>query len=146
MNVKGASLTGVIFSLLAASCSEGIESPPVADQMQISESGGEWVTILERSLDARSAVPEPFETRSDSLRIITSMGALLSPYTPGLIVTNLVLRESLVPVASIRAEQRLVDETTVDTSVVRVGDEDLSFFVAEHRGLSNWTVILQEPR
>ncbi|HET7273973.1 MAG TPA: hypothetical protein VFI91_02270 [Longimicrobiaceae bacterium] len=107
---------------------------------------GEWVTVLERDLEGKHTRPEPFIVSSDSVRVITTLEPAVSEYIPGRVITNLLSDSSALAVATIRAEQRRLTVTTADTAVVAVPTGDLDFFVAEHRGLTGWTVTIQEFR
>ncbi len=107
---------------------------------------GEWVTVLERDLEGKLSRPEPFTTRSDSVRVITTLEPAISEYMPGLVITNLLSDSSALPVASIRAGQRILSAASADTAVVAVPRGELKFFVAEHKGLTGWTVTIQEFR
>lgn len=93
----------------------------------------------------KRSTPEPFEATSDSLRVITAMTPPATALSPGVVITNLMSDRSTLPVASIRAEQRRL-EPSADTTIVEVPAGTLEFFVAEHHGLEDWTVTIQELR
>jgi hypothetical protein len=133
---------------LAAACGHGEAGapPPQAAADSLPAPVGEWVTILDRGMQNRQRTPERFVTRSDTLRVLTTMNALTSPYVPGLVITNVLADGTSLPVASVRAQQERPDATTVDTAVVGVPRGTLYFFVAEHRGLTDWRVTVQELR
>lgn len=134
--------------LLGAACDSkaGSSASAAPSAAEPAVASGRWVTILERTMTGRTSQPEPFHARSDSLRVITTMTSTGTSYTERLVITNLLSKSSPVPVASVRAQQRLLGQTTADTTVVEAAAGELRFFVAEHRGLSDWTVTIQEIR
>jgi hypothetical protein len=119
-------------------------APPAAEAPPVPT--GEWVTVLERTMEGKRNRPEPFATTSDTLRVITAVEPAISPYLPGLVVTNLLSDATAMPVATIRTQQSIVDTITADTVVVQVPAGTLQFFVPEHRGLTGWRVTVQEWR
>jgi hypothetical protein len=133
---------------VSTACDRGAagDSPPADAGAAPVPPAGEWVTVLERGMRGKQSTPEPFRTTSDALRVITTLGSPSSPYAPGLVITNLLSDSTALPVASIRAEQRRVEGATADTTVVEVPPGRLYFFVAEHRGLEDWGVSIQEFR
>ncbi len=147
MSLQRAALLFVLLASGSACDSPG--AAPSARNARAADSvapAGEWVTIMERNMGGRSTRPERFETRSDSLRVITTTGTASSSYIAGLIVTNVLSDATSLPVASIRVEQRRLGETAADTTVVEVPAGPLYLFVARHQGLNDWTVTLQEFR
>jgi hypothetical protein len=105
-----------------------------------------WVTIAEQSMADVRSTPSTLRVSSDSLRVITSVGGSESPYAPGLVVANFLSDPLTPPVATVRGEPRFLDSTTVDTTVVRVPRGELYFFIPQHYGVKDWSVVVQERR
>jgi hypothetical protein len=90
-------------------------------------------------------VPVKFNTTSNVLRVITSLGTLESPTEAGLVLTNLLSGSGAVPVATVRAEQVRRDTTTADTIEVKVDPGPLQLYVVEAHGVTEWSVKVQAP-
>lgn len=137
--------------LLLAACGGGAEAGGAAQAADSASTDSSavpevWVELARRDKESSSVRPERFQARSAELRVITRMGELISPLTPGLVVTNILSDRTSLPLASVRAEQNRPDSVTVDTTDVEVESGELYLFVAEHRGLKEWTVVVQEKK
>lgn len=156
--VSRSTRTGVLIgSVLMTACSPDRGRPPaeaagtgadtavtVASAPAAAEE--EWVDLVSRDDDSESVGPRTFRASTSSLRVITRMGSLLSPLAPGRVISNILSDASALPVASVRAEQLWADTVIADTTEIEAGPGELELFVAEHRGLQDWTVTVQERR
>jgi hypothetical protein len=149
---KPALAVSLVLLALGAACDRGAPPAParrpaaaVDTSSASAASSAVWVTVLERSMEGKRSTPEPFETTSDSLRVITAMTPPAAPLSPGVVITTLMSDRTTLPVASIRAEQRRL-EPSADTTIVVVPAGKLEFFIPEHHGLDDWTVTIQELR
>jgi hypothetical protein len=140
----------VLLAGLAACSGEGRPRQPrrVSSDAARSDSSApvHWEELARSDHQRSSVLPTRFHASGSELRIITRMGPPASPVSPGLIITNLLSETSTLPVASVRAEQSRPDEISVDTTEVAVPPGNLYLFIAQQRGLSSWTVIVQERR
>jgi hypothetical protein len=106
----------------------------------------QWVTIARQSKADVAVNPTPLRASSDSLRVITTLGAGESPYSPGLVLTNVLSNPLTPPVASVRGVPRFTDRESVDTTVVGVPKGQLYLFIPQHYGVKDWSVVVQEQR
>ena len=143
----------MVIAVLAANvgCAGEDEIPAGTEQAQtpITDSvgvAGEWRDLATRDDQSASVLPVPFRAISSELRVITRMGGTSSPYSPGRVIANILSEESSMPVASVRAEQNPPDSIIVDTTNVTAGPGRLELYIAEHRGLKDWQVTVQERR
>lgn len=139
--------------VLAGACSPDTAAPPVeagadvaaaSDDSSAAPRDAVWRDLVVRHADAERVAPLAFRASSPELRVIVRMEELISPYTPGLVVANLLSDRSALPIASVRAEQLRTDTVIADTTEVQVEPGELYLFIAEHRGLQDWTVTVQE--
>jgi len=105
-----------------------------------------WVELVRVDHQRSSVLPTRFHASAPELRIVTRMGPTASPVSQGLIITNVLSESSTLPLASVRAEQLRINQVSVDTTEVTVTPGNLYLFIAQQRGLSSWTVVVEERR